>query len=68
MLRTATEYDERYSQHPFWTDGKKVYYRHYEIKGVDKDSFEVLGDCMPVIRNIVIFRAIALLGQTVRAL
>lgn len=42
MLRTATEYDERYSQHPFWTDGRKVYYRHYEIKGADKDTFEVL--------------------------
>jgi hypothetical protein len=37
--KLATEFDETIENGLYWTDGKKVYFRHYEIKGADIESF-----------------------------
>ncbi len=38
--KLAADFDEHNENAQYWTDGKTVFYRRYEIKGVDIDSFE----------------------------
>ena len=37
--KLSTEFDETIENGLYWTDGKKVYFRQYEIIGADIDSF-----------------------------
>jgi hypothetical protein len=37
--KLANKYDETNDNESYWTDGKKVYFRHCEIKGADAGSF-----------------------------
>lgn len=43
--KLAQEFIEYDKATHYWTDGSKVYFRHYEIKGADIESFEWFSGC-----------------------
>jgi hypothetical protein len=49
--KLAMEFDETVENGSYWTDGKKVYFRHYEIKGADIESFLQYPGCWAIDKN-----------------
>jgi hypothetical protein len=49
--KLADNFDETNENGLYWTDGKKVYFRHYEIKGADIKSFLQYPGCWAIDKN-----------------